>query len=193
MRRSRSKCEFQGELNQPRRRSFHDISERAGAEVAVYGGGSEELGMVEGVKGLQPELQSLALGESEVAKQGHVEVDLAGSVEAAPGGRARRAERVGGEGVRIEIGQAVARILVQQERAAIVVRQIQAVVVYTVGNAPLQRVIAVFGERYRKSRADTRDPGEGPALGQRLEALRNAVERQFHPIGADEVVPEVPG
>ncbi len=71
---------------------------------------------------------------------------------------------------------------------AVVIGQIQAVIVYAVGNASHQRVVAVGLQRDGKARADAGDPGNLPAAGQtfdvpvrsaRTEACIGSSQRNF--------------
>src|SRR6516165_954615 len=69
------------ELDEPRRSSLHDVAECARSIISVHGGGSEELGVIERIKGREAELQSLALAEGERAEQSKVEIERTWPVE----------------------------------------------------------------------------------------------------------------
>ena len=97
------------------------------------------------------------------AEQSEVEVHGAGSIERPARSRAGAAQGVFSEQRCIEVFQTVARVVIQIEFAGRVVGQVEAVVVDAVGNAALERVVAVLGECYRETGACASNACEGEA------------------------------
>src|SRR6202034_338957 len=96
-----------------------------------------------------------------------IEVYLARPVERTPRGSPGLAQRVLGERRDVEVGLPIARVGVDVKRQPGIVRRIEIVVVDAVGAASLQRVIAVFVQRYREARVNAGDAGKLPAAGHR--------------------------
>lgn len=57
------------------------MAECARSIIPVHGSGSEELGVIERIEGLEAKLQSLALAEGERAEQSKVEIERTWPVE----------------------------------------------------------------------------------------------------------------
>ena len=88
--------------------------------------------MVEGVEGLEAELEGSRIGEAEVFLEGHVEVINSGAVEDAAFGVAELAEVFFGEESCVECAAAVAAVGVDLERAGEVLRGVEEIVVCAV-------------------------------------------------------------
>jgi len=56
--------ELQGCLHQPGRRGVYYLAEQGAVDVSIYGGGAEEVGVIECIKALHAELQGPRFAKS---------------------------------------------------------------------------------------------------------------------------------
>src|SRR5580658_9022741 len=110
---SPSKNELRAYLHQPRSHRAHYLAKRPAADVAVNRLRPKKLRVVENVEGFQAKLQRFRFGQAQVLEKRHIEVFHSGPVEIAPRSVAWSAEGVVAEQRAIEIGLAVARIVIQ--------------------------------------------------------------------------------
>src|SRR5215475_2079340 len=110
-----------------------------------------------------------------------------------PRRRARRAQGIFGKCGRVEIRSAVARIAVQPKASSDVIRAVKAVVVDPIGNASLERVVAVDGESHGKSSTCASYSRDCPTLRQPAHPAAKALQWKLISIGRDEVVGQIPG
>src|SRR5271163_3492828 len=120
--------------------------------------------MVENVECLETELQRLGFSERNALQQRHVVIVDPRTVEETALGVARLSEGLETEQAGVEIGLAVARIVVQREVPGNVLRFVDAIVVDAVGLRSQQGVVAVVEQGHGKTAAEMRDTRNRPTL-----------------------------
>src|ERR1700683_3452374 len=86
--------ELQRELHQARRLRLDHIAEVGIENLPLHRGGAKELRMVEGVKRLEPELQTAFLPDMKVTQHGQIGVKHARPKEGTPRGSPGLAQRI---------------------------------------------------------------------------------------------------
>src|SRR5271165_1995384 len=166
-------------LHQTRCCCADHLPEGRAIDIAVHGCRSVELRVVEGVESLETELKRLGFGKRNALQQGDVVVIDPRAVKETALGVAGLPEGLKTEKAGIEKGLAVARIVVQFECARSVLRLIDAVVVHAIRFGSQQGIVAEVVKRDRKTSAETRDPGNRPALYPAVGRTKKVIERQL--------------
>ena len=96
------------------------------------------------------------------------------------------------ESGRIEIRQAITGVAVQVERRACVLANIEAIVIYAVRDAALQRIVVVAFERHGKTCAGACDAAQLPALRHTRPFFGQSVKRKSIVVADDEIVRQIP-
>ncbi len=149
--------------------------------------------MIEGVEGLEAELQRSCIGEAKTFLEGHVEVANAGTVEVAAFGVAELAELLFRKEGGVEGWAAVAAIGVDVERAGEILRRVEEIVVGSVAEGAEEGVVGVIEEGDGKAGGEAGDAGEAPLFGEAIAFVQESRYGERPVVAGDEVVFEIPG
>src|SRR5580658_5375077 len=172
--------EFYGHLNQSWSSRADDLAEMRVVHFPVDRGSSIELGMIERVECLQPELKRFRLGYSQHLVQRHVKVTDSGAIEKSPRNIPQLPKLLGGERGFVERRPAIPRIGVNVEPRAAILRRIQQIVVDTIPQCSEQRVIRVVEQSHGQAGSETGGIGDAPAIREAIGLFGNKIKRKIH-------------
>ncbi len=181
-----------------------DLAKRGAivANVSIDRGSAEELGVIEDVECLQPELEHFAFMQCDFLLQGHVEVLQAGAVEETAWDVAHLTKigslgifQIGGgnEPCSVKGRLAAPRVSIDSKIAREHDRGVNAVVIDAVGNGAEQGAVRVVVESDGQAGGEVRNPGDFPALRPTVGGAKEILKWNPVVVADDKVLPDIKG